>query len=55
MYSLPELNHRRRGVGVGDVGGVFSVVVDAVLCGDAKGVTRGRAPSSARHLLPVFQ
>lgn len=36
LYSLPELNHRRRGVGVSDVGGVFSVVVDAVLCGYAK-------------------
>lgn len=36
VYSLPELNHRRRGVGVGDVGGVFSVIVDAVLCGYAK-------------------
>lgn len=36
LYSLPKLNHRRRGVGVGDVGGVFSVVVNAVLCGDAK-------------------
>lgn len=36
VYSLPELNHRRRGVGVGDVGGVFSVVVDTVLCGYAK-------------------
>lgn len=36
LYSLPKLNHRRRGIGVGDVGGVFSVVVNAVLCGDAK-------------------
>lgn len=36
VYSLPELNNRRCGVGVGDVGGVFSVIVDAVLCGYAK-------------------
>ena len=36
VYSLPELNHRRRGVGVGDVGGVFSIVVNTVLCEYAK-------------------
>lgn len=32
-HLLPELNHRRRGVEARDVGGVFSIVVDAVLCG----------------------
>lgn len=33
MYSLPELNHWRRCVGVCNVGGIFSVVVNTVLCG----------------------
>lgn len=61
VYSLPELNHRRRGVGVGDVGGVFSVVVDAVLCRCAKGWHKQSIAAAGRNvlptpdLLPVFQ
>ena len=33
IYSLPELDHRRRCVGVCNVGGIFSIVVNTVLCG----------------------
>lgn len=33
MYSLPELNDWRGCVGVCNVGGIFSIVVDTVLCG----------------------
>lgn len=32
MYSLPKLNDGRSCVGVCDVGGIFSIVVDTVLC-----------------------
>lgn len=32
-YSLPELNDRRGGVGVGDVGSIFSIGVNTILCG----------------------
>lgn len=32
MYSLPELNDRRRCIRVGDVGGIFSIIVNTVFC-----------------------
>ena len=39
MYSLPELDHWRGCVGVCDVGGIFSVEVDAVLCENMMNMT----------------
>lgn len=34
IYSLPEFNHWRSCIGVCNVGGIFSIVVNTVLCGD---------------------